>query len=79
MVNISLIIFVYLPIADSYILQIQRFEAPMEQLPSTPPIASQTPLNHPSLPLQSLLATKSSQSGTRNLLFIELFDRYFLI
>jgi hypothetical protein len=57
-------------IADSYILQIQRFEAPIEQAPSAPPIIpapSQTPVHPPSLPLQSisasLFASKSPQSG----------------
>ncbi len=64
-------------LADSYILQIQRFEAPIEQTPSTPTVPSQTTLNHPSIPLQSisasLFASKSPQSGKRNLLFIKIF------
>lgn len=63
----------YSPIADSYILQIQRCETPVEQLPLTPTIPSQISLNNPSLPLQSisasLFATKSPQSGTIHVLF----------
>jgi hypothetical protein len=59
-------------IADSYILQIQRFEAPIEQLPSTPSIISQTPINSASIPLQSisasLFASKSPQSGKKHIL-----------
>jgi len=63
-------------IADSYILQIQRFEAPIEQPPSALPTLP-TPSIHPSpsLPLQSisasLFASKSPQSGKRkSFLFI---------
>jgi hypothetical protein len=54
-------------LADSYILQIQRFEAPVEQPPATPLVASQTHVNPSSIPLQSisasLFASKSPQSG----------------
>jgi hypothetical protein len=50
-------------IADSYILQIQRFEAPIEQPSSVPS------LNSSSIPLQSisasLFASKSPQSGKK--------------
>jgi hypothetical protein len=59
--------------ADSYILQIQRFEAPVEQplpVPPTLPAAFQPPIHPPSLPLQSisasLFASKSPQSGKIN-------------
>jgi len=59
-------------IADSYILQIQRFEAPIEQPPSTPSVSSQIPLNPSSIPLQSisasLFASKSPQSVLASLI-----------
>ncbi len=55
------------------ILQIQRFEAPVEQplpVPPTLPAAFQPPIHPPSLPLQSisasLFASKSPQSGKIN-------------
>ncbi|CAF2762547.1 unnamed protein product [Rotaria sp. Silwood2] len=60
------------PTADSYILQIQRFEAPIEQPPPAPSITSQTPINSPSIPLQSisasLFASKSPQSVLASLI-----------
>ncbi|CAF0759351.1 unnamed protein product [Adineta steineri] len=60
------------PTADSYILQIQRFEAPIEQLPATPPIISQASINPSSIPLQSisasLFASKSPQSVLASLI-----------
>ncbi|CAF4488939.1 unnamed protein product [Rotaria sp. Silwood1] len=61
-----------LPTADSYILQIQRFEAPIEQPPPAPSITSQTSINPPSIPLQSisasLFASKSPQSVLASLI-----------
>ncbi|UJR35410.1 hypothetical protein I4U23_028167 [Adineta vaga] len=58
--------------ADSYILQIQRMDTPVEQLPLTPTIPSQTPINPPSIPLQSisasLFASKSPQSVLASLI-----------
>ncbi|CAF1332734.1 unnamed protein product [Rotaria sordida] len=62
--------------ADSYILQIQRFEAPVEQPPLTPPVLPVTsqppPLHPPPLPLQSisasLFASKSPQSVLASLI-----------
>ncbi|CAF3386139.1 unnamed protein product [Rotaria socialis] len=64
------------PTADSYILQIQRFEAPVEQPPSSSsilPVTSHPPTIHPpSLPLQSisasLFASKSPQSVLASLI-----------
>ncbi|CAF0827722.1 unnamed protein product [Rotaria sp. Silwood1] len=64
------------PTADSYILQIQRFEAPVEQPPPTLPVlpvTSQPPSIHPPpLPLQSisasLFASKSPQSVLASLI-----------
>ncbi|CAF0875389.1 unnamed protein product [Rotaria sordida] len=60
------------PTADSYILQIQRFEAPIEQSHPAPSITSQTPINPSSIPLQSisasLFASKSPQSVLASLI-----------
>ncbi|CAF2375782.1 unnamed protein product [Rotaria sp. Silwood2] len=64
------------PTADSYILQIQRFEAPVEQPPPTPPVLPVTsqppPIHPPPLPLQSisasLFASKSPQSVLASLI-----------
>ncbi|CAF1609027.1 unnamed protein product, partial [Adineta ricciae] len=60
------------PTADSYILQIQRVDTPVEQLPPTPTILPQTPINPPSMPLQSisasLFASKSPQSVLASLI-----------
>ena len=59
--------------ADSYILQIQRFEAPVEQTPSTPPVLPVTSqpsnLPLPSIPA-SLFASKSPQSGRIDLFLL---------
>ena len=66
-------------LADSYILQIQRFEAPADQTSLPPPIlptiataATPTPVNPTTLPLQSisasLFASKSPQSVLASLI-----------
>jgi hypothetical protein len=55
-------------VADSYILQLQRIETPVDPTPSTPALATQTPLPPPPLPIQSIFASKSPQSGTIALL-----------
>jgi hypothetical protein len=52
-------------IADSYILQIQRFAAPVEQTTPAPGLNPQTPVPASPLPLPSIFASKSPQSGRK--------------
>jgi len=61
------------PTADSYILQIQRIETPVEQGTAVPLLSTpQTPIHPPSIPLQSisasLFASKSPQSVLASLI-----------